>query len=299
MKIIIKKNINKEDIDNSNKIFDEKKINYKLSKKNWNYPKSKQFIIYLKKNNINVGMIRVIKKKIYLYKKFYNVACLASVGIFSNYRKLGYGKILMKKSNNYLKKKFDISFLIARRKLDFFYTKFNFIGNSEFLSIITKFKKRNNYNQKKFNINFNKKKKINDNLKRLYISSNKIKNGYFYREKNDWRIVNLKIHQNKFSIIEFKYKNISIGYIIFKKKCIYEYGCDKKFLKLFIQAIKIFFKKEVEIKNPDKRIINELKKYDEIYLNKRLCVYGGHMINLFNRKELNNIYYNINYLDEF
>ena len=85
-----------------------------------------------------------------------------------------------------------------------------------------------------------KKKKINDNLKRLYISSNKIKNGYFYREKNDWRIVNLKIHQNKFSIIEFKYKNISIGYIIFKKKCIYEYGCDKKFLKLFIQAIKTF-----------------------------------------------------------
>ena len=120
MKIIIKKNINKEDIDNSNKIFDEKKINYKLSKKNWNYPKSKQFIIYLNKNNINVGMIRVIKKKIYLYKKFYNVACLASVGIFPNYRKLGYGKILMKKSNNYLKKKFDISFLIARRKLIFF-----------------------------------------------------------------------------------------------------------------------------------------------------------------------------------
>ena len=40
MKIIIKKNIDKEDIDNSNKIFDEK-INYKLSKKNWNYPKSK------------------------------------------------------------------------------------------------------------------------------------------------------------------------------------------------------------------------------------------------------------------
>ena len=159
MKIIIKKNINKEDIDNSNKIFDEKKINYKLSKKNWNYPKSKKLIIYLKKNNINVGMIRVIKKKIYLYKKFYNVACLASVGIFPNYRKLGYGKILMKKSNNYLKKKFNKSFLIARRKLDFFYTKFNFIGNSEFLSIITKFKKKNNNNQKKFNINFNKKKK--------------------------------------------------------------------------------------------------------------------------------------------
>ena len=57
-------------------------------------------------------------------------------------------------------------------------------------------------------------------------------------------------------------------------------------LKLFIQAIKTFFKKEVEIKNPDKRIINELKKYDEIYLNKRLCVYGGHMINLFNSSKI-------------
>ena len=299
MKILIKKNINEFDINNALKIFDKKKINKDLKKKNWNYPKSEQFIIYLKKNNTYIGMLRVIKKKIFLNKKIYNVACLTSIGIFRNFRKLGYGKILMEKSNNYLKKKFDISLLIARRKVDFFYSKFNFIGNSEFFSIFFKTKRKIKYNLRMLNVSSYKKKIINDNLKSLYNNSNKIKNGYFYRKKYDWRIVNFRINQNRFQINVFKYKKKTIGYIIYKKKCIYEYGYNIKSLKLFIRSIKITFNNNVEIKNPDKRIINELKRYDEVYANKRFCSYGGHMINIYKRKELNNIYYNINYLDEF
>ena len=69
MKITIK-NINKE-ILTILKIFDEK-INYKLSKK-LELSKIKTIHNLLKKNNINVGMIRVIKKK-FIYIKFYNVA---------------------------------------------------------------------------------------------------------------------------------------------------------------------------------------------------------------------------------
>ncbi len=299
MKILIKKNISKHDINNSSKIFNKKKVNLYLEKKNWDYPNSKQFIIYLKKNNTYVGMLRVIKKKIFLFKKFYNVACLASIGIFPNFRKLGYGKILMKKSNSYIKKNFDIAFLIARRKADFFYCKFNFIGNSEFFSIIINFKNKENNNLSKFKINSHKKKKISNNLKKFYINSNKTKSGYFNREKKDWRMIDFRINQNKFLINEFKYKKNSIGYIVYKKNCIYEYGYNINFLRLFIYAIKGAFKKKVEIRNPDNRMIREFKKYDEVMLNKRFCTYGGHMINIFRKKELENIHYNINYFDEF
>ncbi len=46
-------------------------------------------------------------------------------------------------------------------------------------------------------------------------------------------------------------------------------------------------------------MISEFKKYDEVLINKRFCTYGGHMINIFKKKELENIHYNINYFDEF
>jgi len=295
MKIFVKKKINKNDINNAEKIFNGKIKNHKLKKIFWEYPSSKQFIIYLKKFNTTIGMIRVIKKKIYLSQKFYNVACITTVGIFPDLRNLGYARILMEKSNAYLKKKFNLSLLIARRKVDHFYNKFNFIGNSEFFSIHFKLVKKISNN------NFKKKKRnsINNNLIKFYVDTNKKKNGYIQRENSDWKIINKKIFLSKFSINEFQYKNISLGYIVFKKRSIIEYGYNKEFLKFFILAIKIFFEKEVEIKNPDKRIINELKKNDEIYINRRHCTYGGHMINFYNNKELKNINYNINFFDEF
>ena len=300
MKILINNKINKADKDIANKIFFEGRKNYEFKTINWNYPKSKQFIIYLKNNNSTIGMVRVIKKKIFLSGKFYNAACLSTIGVLPNSRNKGYGKILMEKTNQYLEKKFDIFVLIARKKLDFFYSKFNFIGNSEFYSILLNFKKKDsNRNLKKFKFQLHDKKQINDNLKKLNISSNRKKSGYFYKKKNDWKIINNKIRLNKFIIKEFTYKNKSIGYIVFKKNCIYEYGYNIKHLKHFIHLVKIIFSRKLEIKNPDQSMINELRKNDEINIYKRLCVYGGHMINVNGNEELKNINYNINYLDEF
>ena len=81
-----------------------------------NSSKSNQFIIYLKSKNALIGMVRQLKK-IFLSKKFYNVACLTSIGIFQKFRGKGYSKFLLK---NIILKKFKISFLIARKKLDHF-----------------------------------------------------------------------------------------------------------------------------------------------------------------------------------
>lgn len=300
MKILINNKINKIDLDIANKIFfEKKKLNYKYKSVNWNYPKSKQFIIYLKKNSSIIGMVRVIRRKVFLYNKFFNVACLTSIGILPNFRNFGYGKILMKKTNEYLKKKFDVSILIARKKVDFFYSKFNFIGNSEFYSIYLSFKNKDKKKEKKIEFYASKRKQITNNLKKFYISSNNKKNGYFHRTKHDWKIINNKICQKKFIIKEFNYKNISIGYIVFKKNCVYEYGYNIKYLIQFIYIIKANFRKEIEIKNPDQKIIDELKKNNEINIKKRLCTYGGHMINVNQENSLKNIYYNINYFDEF
>ena len=184
MKILIKNKTDKADKDIANKIFFGNKKNYKSKCVNWNYPKSKQFIIYLKNNNSTIGMVRVIKKKFFLKGKFYNAGCLSTIGVLPNSRDMGYGKILMEKTNQYLGKKFDILILIARKKLDFFYSKFNFIGNSEFYSVFLNFKKKyDNEDLKKFKFYLYDIRQINENLKKLYINSNKKKVAIFI-EKN-------------------------------------------------------------------------------------------------------------------
>ena len=294
MKIYIKKRFEKNDIENFFKIFRINKKNFENEKIVWKYQKSKQFLIYLKHSKkINIGMMRIISKNIFLKNKFYRVACLSSIGVFPKFRKKGFSKLLMNKTNIYLKKNFDASILIARKKLDFFYEKFQYVGNSEFYSIIVKFKKY----QKKFKKS--KLSKVNNKLINCYEETNKRKNGYFKRSKNDWLLIKKKIIINKFLIKEFFDKNEYIGFIIFKDNIIYEYGYRKRMLNLFNDELRNNFKNSLEIKNPDKELLNKIRKVNEVIIKKRFCLYGGHMINYFNKNYLRNIYYNINFLDEF
>ena len=297
MKIIIKKKITKLDIINASKIFNENKLEIKQKKNLWNYPKNKQFLIYIKNKNNFFGMLRIIKRKIFLSGKFYNAACISTVGIFPNFRQRGYSKILINKSISIIKKKFDLAILIARKKTDFFYSKFKFVGNSEFFSITIKKKIQKNLNKKY--IRTIKIKALNDHLKKLYIISNNKKNGFFKREKNDWSLINKKIKKEKNDIYKVKFKNLYIGYFISKKNQVIEYGYNPKFLDYFIFSLSLKFNKELKIENPDINFLNELKKNNEILINKRFCTYGGHMINFFQNKKLKNINYNINYFDEF
>ena len=295
MKVFIKKKIDKNDFLNALKIFEKDTLNKRFKLALWNNSKSNQFIIYLKSKNALIGMIRVIKKKIFLSKKFYNVACLTSIGIFPKFRGKGYSKFLLKKSNIILKKKFKISFLIARKKLDHFYNKFDFVGNSEFYSL------RINLSNKKIKTNTSSKKLfvLTNIIKKNYIKTNNKKNGYFQRSNQDWQLIEKKINEENFLIKVFKLNKRYIGYIIYKDNTIFEYGYEAKYLKDFSITLQKSFKKFIEIKNPCAKIINQLRNEVEINLTKRFCAYGGHMINYYKNKQLNKVYYNISYFDEF
>ena len=270
----------------------------KISIKNknfiWKNTQLNQFLIYLKKEDVDVGMIRVIERKIFLSNKHYKVACLSSIGILPSFRGKGYSKILMNKTNLYLKNFFDISLLIARKKLDFFYSKFNFIGNSEFYLI--KFYLGKNEYKNFFKI---KSSKINNQIIHTYNQTNKNKNGFFKRSKFDWLVIEKKIRENNLLVKKFYHKKLYLGFAIFKKNTIYEYGFKAKKLSYFVKCLKSNFKGKVVIRNPDISLLNQIKKNHQITINKRFCEYGGHMINWFNQKELKNIKYNINFLDEF
>ena len=295
MKVLIKKKIDKNDYLNALRIFNKHALDKKTKLEAWNCSKSNQFIIYLKSKNTLIGMMRVIKRKIFLKKKFYNVACLTSIGIFAKFRGKGYSKMLLKKSNNILKKKFEISFLIARKKLDHFYDKFGFMGNSEFCSL------RINLSNKKIKSDVSSKKITNftNIIKRNYKNTNNKKNGYFHRSAQDWKLIEKKVNNENYLIKEFKYNKKYVGHIIHKDNTIFEYSFETKYLKYFSIILQKNFKKFIIIKNPCIKLINHLKNEVKINLSKRFCTYGGHMINPYDKKELKNNNYNINYFDEF
>ena len=278
----------------SSEIYKEKKKLIKLKKKNWDFFKTNQFALVIKKNKEIIGMIRVIKKKMFLGQKVIKVACLTNIGIRKIHQKKGYGRILISRSMELLKKEFDAALLIARKKLDFFYDKFGFVGNSEFAEMKIKFSKKN-----KGKINF-KNSNYNSISMKLYNNTFSKKNGFLTREKNDWDYLKFKIKKNGYNFLSF-FNNLNkeIGYIVYKKGVILEYAFDSKHYNFFYIAIEKLFKGSITIKNPTKNLINHFQKYNEIRLIKRICLYGGHMICIFNNKRLKKVKYNINYLDEF
>ena len=259
----------------------------------WNFFKKEQFVIVLKRDKNIIGLIRVISKKVVIGKERIKVACLTSVGVRKIYRKKGYGRILLNKSIALLRKDFDAALLIARKKLDFFYDKFGFIGNSEFCEMKIKL-------QKKFQKVNLRKSTFNIVNRKLYSDTFSKSSGYFKRDKNDWKFVKFKVRKFRFKFISIlNNKKREVGYIIYKNNTIFEYALDKKYIKTFYNAIMQVFSGFLIIKNPVKCIINYFQKHNEIQLFKRYCLYGGHMINFFKKKKLNDFKYNINYLDEF
>ena len=64
------------------------------------------------------------------------VAGLSSICIDPNFQGYGFGKELMERSIIYLDQRgYDLSFLIARRAVDRFYTKFGYFGASSYQSL--------------------------------------------------------------------------------------------------------------------------------------------------------------------
>lgn len=282
--------------DISNEIYGEKKkINKKIKKINWIYNKRKQFFLILKNNKKTVGIMRVIKKKMFYNSKYIKVACLTDIGIRKIFRKRGYAKILLNKSLNLLSTEFDAALLIARKKLDFFYGKFGFLGNTEFVEMKINLK---NKNIKKNKIML-KKSNFNEVNKKLYNQTFSKKNGFLFRDKYDWDFLKIKIKHKKLKFLSI-YNNYKkeIGYIVYKKNEILEYAFDKKYIEVFYKAIQQKFRGVLIIKNPTKYMVDNFQLYNEISILKRFCLYGGHMVKFFNNYS-SKIKYNVNFLDEF
>ena len=155
------------------KIFQLKKTHYKFSfssQKIW-FNKNiqatdKHLILFYKKEVIGYNVLRS-KKINFIYLKTRastNAYIFDTIIIKNKFRNLGLSKIIMNKSNNIIKKKKYISFLVCKEKMIEFYKSFNWKIIPDNKILITNFKKANKhvwmYYGKKLNIKKIKKIEI-------------------------------------------------------------------------------------------------------------------------------------------
>ena len=240
------------------------------------------------KNKIVGFLIHVNRNAIILNVK-QKVSFVSSVCIHPDYRNKGLSKGLIKESLNQLKKnKVSIAFVIARKKVDYFYNKFGYFGISSFPKIILeKFTYINNFNYypiKSFSVTREDLLLIN----RFYLNTYKKLDGFFFRNKIYWEYLIKKCKKDNFLFKKFVINNKTIGYAVFKKNEIIEIACKKiEYYNHLLNKIREKNKSNnITIYTNNEHDINiSLVDQDLKYCTRRIY-YGGHLAKIINSSVL-------------
>jgi len=257
----------------------------------WNRYKNKDYnnIFILTDDIIVIGVVRLIPNYMEFKKIIYRVVGLSSICIHEKHRNKGYASFMMKAITSQTdKRNFDLSYLIARRQVDFFYIKFGFFGASSYNQTII---------NSVSNIKVNDKEVVNkfnlENIKKY----NKYYNvcykhcfGKTKRNHNYWNNIKNIISDDKDYIFkEFTYDCSLIGYEISYKNEIVEVAFDiKKQLNFFVS---FFNKKQFPLKLniPLNHKLNLFIDQLDVTYTSRRCSYGGHMIRWNKNNNINKI----------
>lgn len=250
-------------------------------------------IIGLIKNKI-IAALRICPIEMVFRGKKYNVAGLSSICVDPKFQGQGFGRELMKKCINYLDtQNYDLSFLIARKAVDNFYTKFGFIGASSYQSLNVKLNRKYLLTNKQISFGKFDEKNIKLYSQFLKYSYNDCF-GTCLRSDNTWGFVIKKIQHMGLHFNEIYYKDNIFGYVIFDDEKIIELSFDNHVnANLLRQSlIPIFFKnKNLELSLPHSHKITNCFDHDDVEYYSRKCLYGGHMIrwspNLDKKKMIN------------
>ena len=258
----------------------------------------KNKIIIIKKDNKVISCLVTYKKKL-LKNKDLSFCGLGFICVIKKYRGLNISKILIESAINILKKeKIDVVYLFARKKMDYFYLKFGFVGISTYSIIILNKPIKSNYTKEiktreKFTLISPNIEDISF-LNTLYKINYSKMNGAFERLKTEWKNLILSKYQNLL-IKLILYNKEKIGYIIYIDDKILEislnnYYKSDQFIHFLFDNLR-FKKLFLEIYLSHK-LIKNLKIYDITHQN-RNCYFGGQLIKIINDKLQININNNL------
>jgi predicted acetyltransferase len=256
----------------------------KLKKLNWQYfgiDEPKNIIIGLSQDKI-VGVLRICPLKMKIKGQILKVAGLSSICIDPNFQGYGFGKELMERSIIYLDQRgYDLSFLIARRAVDRFYTKFGYFGASSYQSLnLNCSQQLMRHNSKIFYSEFN----LNNSEKYLEFFQQSYENcfGACYRKADFWEFSIKKLSIMGLSFKEILLNDILVGYVVYnEEEEVLECGFDNDIDPLIIkQSLMSQFSKRSNINMfiPHNHRVTKSFDDDDVEYYSRQCFYGGHML---------------------
>ena len=271
-----------------------------FGKKNPNY--------FFKKNKFdNVVIIKDIKDDIIIgfainiiriskiYNKYIKVAFISSICIHKNYRKLGLSILLIEKSIQNLKKhNIVIAYVIARKKLNYYYNQLNFFGVSSFPKLVIKKNFFENIisNKKIISSNVNKEDLfyVNNIYSKVYVTIN----GFFKRSNSYWEFIFIKCRHQNISFKKYILNNKIVGYAVYLNNEIYEIATNNKiFYNLILKNFskKLLSKNILFFVNNSHEMNGEFINMDIKYSYRRIN-YGGHLMKIIDMPLLIKIYNN-------
>ncbi|MDC1402470.1 GNAT family N-acetyltransferase [Flavobacteriaceae bacterium] len=240
-----------------------------------------QNVVVIKLNERVVAACLIHDRTLYFKGIKISSSFLCNICVDDDFRGQGISKILMDCAIELCKeagKK--VCFVIARKLVDYYYTKFSFFGFSHYPKIVVKNDKiqvNNNSVFLKLNVNsIDEIKLIYDNV---YIGLS----GSFFRDDKNWEFIIKKAKNTGINLSIIKDSNgLTIGYVCYKDNDIFEIALIDN--KQYYVVIKNFMTENelsyvnfhLGINHP---IAREITLFDHT-ISQRNCWFGGHMMRI-------------------
>jgi len=257
------------------------------------------FLMIAKDGQRIVGLARVCPTFMQWKSRSFRVAGLSSICVDPNYRGKGLGRKIMDATVQFCdREEFDFTYLIARKKADYFYQKFDYIGASSYPKITI-----SEYSSQKSALTkpikgielrpFNPKHA--NQYHGFYSCNYTYCFGATLRPVSVWENIAKRALLMGLTFHEIWHHSVLVGYGIADDHEIVEYAVNLDWPDHLVAASFGFLIKDqqsIELSIPHHhRVVQKLTDHDLIFTSRR-CLYGGHMIR-WNKYSTTKIEYNI------
>ena len=172
-----------------------------------------------------IGVVRLCPRTFLWQRKKFKVAGISSVCVHPKFRKMGIARSLMQTTINHCDQQgYEMTFLIARKAVDHFYTKFGFFGASSYPRILIVKK----HNLQSHSLSFSDFKMSNyQSYRAFYEHSYRLSFGVTYRTKTLWRQIQCLVDEKEIEFKEILISKKLAGYVVSKQHLIVELAFDR------------------------------------------------------------------------
>ena len=264
----------------SNNGFQEKK---NILTQTGSYEIKPKDVIICKNNGQVIGACFIVFREIYNHRKIVRGAFLASICVAKNYQGRGISKKILDHAFEVLRSnKCEIAVVIARKTVDFYYNKFDFLGISTYTKLkILKLNQKCYVDLDEYELIKSDETNI-EAISEIYHNIYKEFMGPCVRSYSYWKHLYERIKKEPSTkLLAVKNNSNLLGYVIISDETVYEIAMiqNRSYIPI-IKQLQIVNGLNLVYHIPSYHPLLRELVYSDFEITKRQCFYGGHLIKL-------------------